>query len=156
MTQGKAASAGLILQEACKLLVFALTWNTFACIILWESIVLLSQSAHNNYGIGLIVLTFLLQRVCICIDPKCSQWLILQLKHVSVQTSTRGPTCQVNYIPHYYCCCFCKVDTSKCVFQVCTAGCIIWHFKGTSYSLPINGMGILMERMRTTLIQQTV
>ena len=36
MTQGKAALAGLILQDAYKLLVFALTRNTIACIILWE------------------------------------------------------------------------------------------------------------------------
>ena len=36
MTQGKAALARLILQDAYKLLVFALTWNTIACIILWE------------------------------------------------------------------------------------------------------------------------
>ena len=36
MTQGKVALAGLVLQDAYKLLVFALTWSTVACIILWE------------------------------------------------------------------------------------------------------------------------
>ena len=159
MTQGKAASVGLILQEACKLLVFALTWNTFACIVLWEinSATLLRVHIIIMESYSLIVVTFLLQHVCICIDPKCSQWLILQLKHVSAQTSTKGPTCQVNYLPHYCCCCFCEVDTSKYIVQkVRTAGCMHNMAFQRHQLFTANGVGVLMERMRTTLIQQTV